>query len=257
MGSLEKGVRVTEWDSAERDRLLRQYAEIATLAGGLAHEVRNPLSTIQMNLELLAEDLEGATDPNLGRMRRKLETMRRECTHLEGILNAFLQFARAGEMQRAETSLNRIVTEFLDFYRPEALASGIDLSPHLATDLPPVSVDENLIRQVLANLVRNSQQAMPDGGQIDIQTSSADDRVTLAVIDTGKGMDERARKKAFEPFFSTKSNGSGLGLPTVRKIIEAHGGTIACESELGRGTKFTIELPGRSDPQNRDAPPER
>ena len=243
---------MTDWDSAERDRLLRQYAEIATLAGGLAHEVRNPLSTIQMNLELLAEDLEGATDPNLGRMRRKLETMRRECTHLESILNAFLQFARAGEMQRAETSLNRIVTEFLDFYRPEAQASGIDLSPHLAPDLPLVSVDETLIRQVLANLVRNSQQAMPDGGQIDIQTSTTTGRVTLAVIDTGKGMDERARKKAFEPFFSTKSNGSGLGLPTVRKIIEAHGGTIACESEPGRGTKFTIELPGESpDPPAR------
>ena len=234
---------MTDWDSIERDRLLRQYAEIATLAGGLAHEVRNPLSTIQMNLELLAEDLEGATDPNLGRMRRKLDTMRRECTHLEGILNAFLQFARAGEMQRAETSLNRIVSEFLDFYRPEAQASGIDLSPHLAPDLPPVSVDETLIRQVLANLVRNSQQAMPDGGQIDIQTSVAEDRVVLSVIDTGQGMDERARKKAFEPFFSTKSSGSGLGLPTVRKIIEAHGGTIACESEPGRGTKFTIILP--------------
>lgn len=239
----EEAGRVTDWDSAERERLLRQYAEIATLAGGLAHEVRNPLSTIQMNLELLAEDLEGATDPNLGRMRRKLETMRRECTRLESILNAFLQFARAGEMQRTDASLNQIVTEFLDFFRPEAQASGIDLSPHLAPDLPLVSVDENLIRQVLANLVRNAQQAMPDGGQIDVQTAWVGERVTLAVIDTGKGMDERARKKAFDPFFSTKSNGSGLGLPTVRKIIEAHSGTIFCESEPGRGTKFTIELP--------------
>jgi len=239
----EEAGRVTDWGSAERERLLRQYAEIATLAGGLAHEVRNPLSTIQMNLELLAEDLEGATDPNLGRMRRKLETMRRECTRLESILNAFLQFARAGEMQRTDASLNQIVTEFLDFFRPEAQASGIDLSPYLAPDLPLVSVDENLIRQVLANLVRNAQQAMPDGGQIDVQTALVGDRVTLSVIDTGKGMDERARKKAFDPFFSTKSNGSGLGLPTVRKIIEAHGGTISCESEPGRGTKFTIELP--------------
>lgn len=238
---------MADWDSAERERLLRQYAEIATLAGGLAHEVRNPLSTIQMNLELMAEDLEAATDPHLGRLRRKLETMRRECHRLESILNAFLQFARAGEMQRTTTSLNRIVTEFLEFFRPESQASGIDLSPHLATDLPLVSVDETLMRQVLANLFRNAQQAMPDGGQIDVQTSSHDDRVTLCVIDTGKGMDERARKKAFEPFFSTKSNGSGLGLPTVRKIIEAHGGTIACESEPQRGTKFTIELPVSSD----------
>ena len=107
-------------------------------------------------------------------------------------------------------------------------------------------MDETLIRQVLANLFRNAQQAMPDGGQIDVQTSAHDELVTLCVIDTGKGMDERARKKAFEPFFSTKSNGSGLGLPTVRKIIEAHGGTISCESEPLRGTKFTIELPASS-----------
>ncbi|RLS51731.1 MAG: two-component sensor histidine kinase [Planctomycetota bacterium] len=234
---------VSELDASERDRLLRLNAEIATLAGGLAHEVRNPLSTIQMNLELLAEDLEEASDPKLGRMRRKLETMRRECGRMEVILNAFLQFARAGEMQRTDTSLNQLVSEFVEFYRPEATASGIDVSPHLAADLPLVAIDAGLFRQVLSNLVRNSQQAMPDGGQLEIQTSTADGHVRLAVIDTGKGMDERARKKAFEPFFSTKANGSGLGLPTVRKIVEAHGGTIACESEVGHGTRFTIELP--------------
>jgi len=243
------------FDSSERDRLLRQSAEIATLAGGLAHEVRNPLSTIQMNLELLAEDLEESTDPKLGRMRRKLETMRRECTRLESILNAFLQFARAGEMQRVSTSLNRIVTEFVDFYRPEAQAAGIEVSPHLSANLPDLSLDENLIRQVLANLIRNAQQAMPDGGQIEVQTSQLQDQVVLSVIDTGKGMDERARKKAFEPFFSTKSGGSGLGLPTVKRIVEAHGGTIHLESEVGRGTKFTMSFPvpheaGRSDDES-------
>lgn len=231
------------FDSSERERLLRQSSDIATLAGGLAHEVRNPLSTIQMNLELLAEDLEEATDPKLGRMRRKLETMRRECTRLEGILNAFLQFARAGEMERTPTSLNRVVTEFIDFYRPEAQASGIEVSPHLAADLPDVALDETLIRQVLSNLIRNSQQAMPDGGQIEVQTSLVNNQAVLSVIDTGKGMDERARKKAFEPFFSTKSNGSGLGLPTVKRIVEAHGGTITLESEVGRGTKFTMTFP--------------
>lgn len=235
------------WDNTERDRLLRQYAEIATLAGGLAHEVRNPLSTIQMNLELMAEDLEGVTAPQLGRVRRQLETMRRECTRLEGTLSAFLQFVRAGEMQRQVTSLNRIVSEVLDFFRPEAQASGIDISPHLSTNLPTVWVDETLIRQALTNLLRNAQQAMPDGGQIDIQTTADKTSVFLTVIDSGKGMDERSLKKAFEPFFSTKVNGSGLGLPTVRKIIEAHGGMIHCESELGRGTRFTMMLPISND----------
>ncbi len=165
--------------------------------------MRNPLSTIQMNLELLAEDLEEATDPQT---RPDAPQARNDAARVyaaRGILNAFLQFARAGEMERTPTSLNRVVSEFIDFYRPEAQASGIEVSPHLAADLPDVALDETLIRQVLSNLIRNSQQAMPDGGQIEVQTSLVNNQAVLSVIDTGKGMDERARKKAFEPFFST------------------------------------------------------
>jgi signal transduction histidine kinase len=106
-----------------------------------------------------------------------------------------------------------------------------------------VELDVGLIRQVLSNLGRNALQAMPEGGTLEFLTMVRDNRVVLEVIDTGLGMDERTRQKMFRAFFSTRSGGSGLGLPTVRRIIEAHHGSIACESEEGRGTRFTVTLP--------------
>lgn len=227
----------------ERQRLLSQYAEIATLAGGLAHEIKNPLSTIGMNLELLSEDLVDSDSPRDRRMIKKIETVQRECQHLEDILNAFLQFARVGEMDLVDYDLNQLVRDFTDFYQPLAEEHGIEISPHLAADLPPVRLDRSLMRQVLMNLALNAQQAMPRGGLLELQTYLRDGLVHLRMIDNGSGMDERAQSKMFQVFFSTKPGGSGLGLPTVRKIVEAHQGTIACESELGRGTRFTISLP--------------
>jgi two-component system, NtrC family, sensor histidine kinase HydH len=227
----------------ERQRLLEQYAEIATLAGGLAHEIKNPLSTIGMNLELLSEDLAGSDVPRDRRMLMKIQTVQRECRHLEEILNAFLQFARVGELDLAECDLNALVREFIDFYQPQAHEQGIEISPHLASDLPPVRLDRSLIRQVLMNLALNAQQAMPSGGLLELQTYQRDGCVHLRMIDNGVGMDERAQAKMFQVFFSTKPGGSGLGLPTVRKIVAAHHGAISCESELGRGTRFTISLP--------------
>lgn len=223
------------------------YAEIATLAGGLAHEIRNPLSTIGMNLELLAEDIDEETSPNTHRMKAKIQTVQRECRHLEEILNEFLQFAKAGELDLVEADINAIVQDFIDFYQPQASGKSIDISPHLAADLPLIAVDKSLVRQVLMNLVQNAEQAMPGGGLLEFQTLLRNDRVELELIDNGSGMDERTVSKMYHAFFSTRSGGSGLGLPTVKKIVEAHLGTIACESEPGRGTRFTISLPAIGD----------
>lgn len=227
----------------ERERLQARYAEIASLAGGLAHEIRNPLSTISMNLELLVEDIDQSDVPRNRRMLTKLQTIQRECGHLEQILSAFLQFARLGELQLKQYDLNRVVRDFVDFYQPQANEYGIDISPHLANDLPLVELDCSLMRQVLMNLALNAQQAMPEGGLLELQTHTCDNRVLLDLIDNGKGMDERTMSNMFQAFFSTTAGGSGLGLPTVRKIVEAHHGTISCKSEPGRGTIFTISLP--------------
>lgn len=233
-------------EATELERFEKQYHEIAVLAGGLAHEIRNPLSTIHMNLELLFEELEESVDPATHRILRKMKTIQDQCENLEEILEAFLQFARAGELHLEEVNLVDVVTEFLEFYKPKALEHNIDVRPHFSSDLPSVRLDLRLIKQVLTNLVQNAQQAMPEGGLLELQTSHRDGSVVLEIIDTGCGMSPQSLEKMFHVFFSTKPNGSGLGLPTVRKIVEAHHGTIQCESELNRGTKFTLTFPVRT-----------
>ena len=230
-------------DPAPGSQLRRQYEEVAQLAGGLAHEIRNPLSTMGMLLELMAEDLQQPQTGRDHRMLTQVKTLQRECGHLEEILNAFLQFARLGEVELVESDVNQLVREFIEFYKPQADEHGIEISPHLASDLPPVCVDRALFRQMLLNLALNAQHAMPAGGIIELQTKCDDGSVQLAFIDNGVGMDEATRAKLFNVFFSTKVGGSGLGLPTVRKIVEAHQGRIVCQSEPGRGTRFVISLP--------------
>lgn len=230
-------------EQRERERLQLQNTELATLAGGLAHEIRNPLSTIGMNLELLAEELEGEDSQRTRRMLRRIASLQSECRNLEEILNAFLQFARAGELHLAPHDLNEIVTDYVEFLAPQAGSMEVELRLHLDTDLPVVRLDKALMRQALVNLCRNAIEAMPDGGSIDLLTRTRNGSVVLEVIDTGRGMDEKTRSQMFQAFFSTRSGGSGLGLPTVRRIIEAHHGTIVCDSEPGKGTRFTILLP--------------
>lgn len=230
-------------DVQERRRLQAENTELATLAGGLAHEIRNPLSTIGMNLELLAEELEGDESQRARRMLRRIASLQGECRNLEEVLNAFLQFARAGELHLEPGSLNAIVSDYVAFLEPQANSIEVELRPHLDTNLPVVMLDKSLMRQALVNLCRNAIEAMPEGGSIDLLTRTRGNQAVLEIIDTGKGMDEKTRSQMFQAFFSTRSGGSGLGLPTVRKIVEAHHGQIFCESDVGNGTRFTISLP--------------
>jgi len=223
--------------------LQAQYAEIATLAGGLAHEIRNPLSTIGLNLDLLSEELGECDSPRDRRILNKLTMVKRQCEQLNRILDDFLQFARAGTLKLSTADLNQSVAEFIEFYAPQAAEQGIDISPHLAANLPPVKLDVNLWRQVLMNLSRTAQQAMLNGGVLELQTYERDGKVMLDIIDNGRGMTAETQSRMFDAFYSTKRAGSGLGLPTVKKIVEAHGGSITCESEVGRGTRFSIALP--------------
>lgn len=227
----------------DHEQLQTRYAEIASLAGGLAHEIRNPLSTISLNLDLLKEDLAAGESPRERRMLQKVTSLRKQCGHLERLLNDFLQFARVGSLESKPTDLNALVQEFIEFYQPQAKEQSIEISPHLAANLPPVLIDSRLFLQVLTNLARNAQQAMPRGGVLELQTYLRDQRVMLDIIDTGEGMTPETQSKMFDAFYSTKPDGSGLGLPTVRKIVEGHRGTIVCDSESGRGTRFSISLP--------------
>ena len=224
-------------------RLVDQYTEIARLAGGLAHEIKNPLSTIRLNMELLAEDFRDAQSPRDRRALKKVEVVQRECQRLQDLLDDFLNFAKVRQLRTEPSRLNDLVHRVLDFFRPKAQTAGIEVVEYLAGDLPTVLLDHEAFHGALLNLVLNAEQAIPEGGQLVVRTYTTADGVALDLIDTGCGMDERTCSKIFDAFFSTKKNGSGLGLPTTRKIVEAHGGTITVQSELGRGTQFTIKLP--------------
>jgi signal transduction histidine kinase len=232
--------------------LQERYAELAELAGGFIHEIKNHLGTLGLNLQLLAEDFQ---EPQTQRERRALERVQRlqgECERLVDLANDFLRFARLEDLELTPTRLDGVVEEIVDFFSPSARAANIDIKSYVPADLPPVALHRDLFKQALLNLLLNAQQAMPTGGTITLQGSAEPPGVCLSLIDTGKGMTPEVLAKAFRPFFSTRAGGTGLGLATTRKIVEAHGGTIEVQSEVGRGTKFTIRLPTAAGQRMRD-----
>ncbi len=220
-----------------------QYTEIARLAGGLAHEIKNPLSTIRLNMELLAEDLEPAETAAGRRALKRVEVVRRECSRLQSLLDDFLNFAKVRRLHLEPSDLNHQINDVLDFYAPEADDGNVEVIRYLDPELPRVMLDREAFRQALLNLIINAKQAMPDGGQLVVRTAPQGETVEIYLIDTGIGMNHQTLSKMFEAFYSTKPSGSGLGLPTTEKIIAAHGGSIRVQSEEGHGTQFTIELP--------------
>ncbi len=224
-------------------RLRAQYAEISQLAGGLAHEIRNPLSTLQLNLQLLAEDLQDPESPRERRALQRVERLHHEVERLHNILENFLRFARIQDLHLQPADLNEIVEELRDFYEPHAATKGIVIRTQLAADLPTVALEADLFKQALLNLILNAEHAMPSGGELILTTRREGDSVALDVTDTGIGMTDEVRSRIFDAFFSTRAGGSGLGLPTTRKIVEGHGGSIHVQSEPGKGSRFTIRLP--------------
>jgi signal transduction histidine kinase len=227
----------------DNQRLVDQYNEIAALAGGLAHEIKNPLSTIVLNMELLAEDFTDAVTPRDRRALAKINIVQRECQRLQNVLDDFLNFAKVRGVKLEPAELNAEVERMLVFFQPKADESKIEILRFFEPDLPHVLLDRETFQAVLLNLAINAQQAMPDGGQLLVRTRPVRGGVALDMIDTGEGMDEETLSHIFEAFYSTKPSGSGLGLPTAKKIVEAHGGRILVESDPGRGTMFTIALP--------------
>jgi two-component system sensor histidine kinase HydH len=136
-----------------------------------------------------------------------------------------------------------IIDEIRDFSEPHAATKGIVIRTSFAPDLPSILIDRDLFKQALLNLILNAQHAMPSGGELILTTRREEPWISLDVIDTGVGMNEEVCARIFDAVFSTRSGGSGLGLPTTRKIVEAHGGAIHVRSEPGKGSQFTIRLP--------------
>lgn len=233
-----------------------QYAQLAELAGGFIHEIKNRLSTLGLNLQLLAEDFQEPQSPRERRALDRVQRVQGECQRLITLSNDFLRFARIDELESAPANLGEVVEEMVDFFGPTARQANIDIKSYLPADLPPVRLDREMFKQALLNLLLNAEQAMPAGGELTIQAcrdggaparrqggAAAEGEVCLSLIDTGTGMAPDVMARVFRPFFSTKRGGTGLGLATSKRIIEAHGGAIEVQSEVGKGTKFTVRLP--------------
>lgn len=225
---------------------------------GLAHEIKNPLSTIGLNVQLLTEavqDLEIA-DEERDPVVRRLGALGREAERLRGILTDFLEYAGELRIEPKMADLNATVDELVDFFLPQAEQGGVRLRADLAAGGVPAWMDPSHLKQAVLNLLLNAVQAMAKTApgpprELIIRTRAAADPernpvALLHVIDTGPGIPSDSRARIFDPYFTTKSGGSGLGLPTSRRIIEAHGGTLQVHSEPGRGTDFVVTLPARA-----------
>ncbi len=237
---------------AVNQRLVDQYTEIARLAGGLAHEIKNPLSTIRLNMELLAEDFRESDGPRDRRAMRKIELVERECQRLQDLLDGFLDFAKVRRLKLEPSDLSVQVRQVSGLL-PSQGRGRADRDRRLSLQRPGHRAPgpRELSRGLAQPGAQLPQQAMPDGGQLVVRTYNAGQGVALDLIDTGCGMDAETQAHAFDAFYSTKRSGSGLGLPTARKIVEAHGGHIAVQSEPGRGTRFTVLLPVPPPPAGR------
>lgn len=233
----------SELDQGDDSELLRQYHELAELAGSLAHEIKNPLSVIHMNADLLGEELEDFDWPGRRRAEAKVEMIRQQCQRMENLLRDFLRFSRVRDLEMTPGDLNEQVETVLALYQPQADKSNIEIIRYLDPDLPSILLHSDSLQASLINLVKNAFEAMGAGGQFVVRTYTTPRGIALDLIDTGCGMDDGTAIHMFEPFYSTKNGGSGLGLPTARKIIEAHGGRINVQSDVGRGTKFALEFP--------------
>jgi signal transduction histidine kinase len=263
-----------------RARSAERLAELGATTSGLAHEIKNPLSTIGLNAQLLAEGINDLAAPESDKapLVRRAGVLTREVERLRGILADFLSYAGELRLSREVVDVNAVVDELLDFFAPQATKAGVQLRADLARARLPASIDVSAIKQALLNLMLNAVQAMSpravspaDSGRGPLAPQSAspgppapatkeliirtrvdecDDGdarsrhdICIEVIDTGPGIPAAALPDVFKPYFTTKAGGTGLGLPTTRRIIEAHGGRVEVHSEPGRGTAFTVVLP--------------
>ncbi len=231
---------------ASSARQQEHLVELGTLTGGLAHEIRNPLSTIKVNLQLLGEELDTPTATEQHkRWLRRLRAVETEVSRMQETLEDFLRFAGKYELDPVDIDFRTILSDLVDFYAPQAQAAGVQIRTSVNDAPLPVRVDADLIKQAMLNLMINAQQAMGSGGDLIIRAHRTAEKVHVEVIDTGPGMEPEVAKSIFKAYFTTKRGGTGLGLPTAHRIIRAHDGQITVDTAPGKGTRFVIELPAR------------
>jgi len=224
----------------------RNYAaanDMSVWAGALAHEIKNPLNTMRLNVDLLKEDWEQSADSPSESAKRRLGTLDREIGRLEEILNDFLRYARLPKPNPEKTNIAMLLNELLDFTEPEAQQLGINVVRQYSDDLPDVHIDKSQIKQALMNILLNAYQAMPDGGDVLVRADIMGSSIVADIVDNGEGISEDRIGKIFGLFYSTKEDGTGLGLPIAKRIVEMNNGEIRVKTQEGKGTTFSILLP--------------
>lgn len=224
------------------ERLKDRLAFLGSLASGLAHEIKNPLSTMTITLGLLHEEFERGETPRDRRALKKIDLLEGEVARLEKIVQDFLQFAGGHAVRPRLVDVSGWLGDLCDFFEPTCTAGRVRLERHLAPGLPQLLLDPDLMKQAVLNLLTNARQAMPEGGVVTVRAWTTGDRVKIEVADTGPGIPTDVLPRIFDPYFTTRESGTGLGLPTVRRILLEHGGDVDVDSRLGRGTRFTLTL---------------
>jgi len=229
---------------AAQERLIQneRMAVVGTFASGLAHEVRNPLNSMGLQLSLLERRIGHVESPLAGEMQNLTAIIRREIQRLDALVGDFLLFSRTNRMHFRSTSLDALLDEIVRLLRPEGRASGVTLRRHRAEDeLPRLPMDAEKIKQVFINLIRNAIEAMPDGGHVLVESHAADGWAEVLVSDDGPGLPQGL--DVFQLFVSTKQGGTGLGLSIAQQIVLDHAGEISAESAPGEGALFRVRLP--------------
>jgi signal transduction histidine kinase len=226
-----------------RAQVAEKLAAIGTLTAGLSHEIKNPLNAASLQLLVLDRRVRKLPEQTQTELRQPLMLVQGEIARLNALLEEFLDFARPRELDAATFDLAAVLTQVADLEAVEAERVGVRIERSFPSTLT-TNGEERRLQQVVLNLVRNAIQATPTGGVVRIEGHDGDE-VRVAVEDSGPGISDEHRKHIFEPFYTTKASGSGLGLPLVHSIVEQHGGSIAVESGTLGGARFVVHLPRR------------
>ncbi|MBI4609260.1 MAG: hypothetical protein HY726_09635 [Candidatus Rokubacteria bacterium] len=232
-----KEVRALEDEMGRRERL----ATLGNMAAAVAHEIRNPLNVISVGLQRLRAEFRPATEA--GEYGRFVALMEDEVARLNRTVEEFLSLARPLPLKPERLRISELLTELGTLVEGEARTAGVRLVLSVPPDLPPIAADRDYLKRVVLNLLLNGLQAMPEGGTLSLEARATGDTLTLTVTDTGAGIPPESLPRIFDPYFTTKTKGLGLGLAIARRIVEAHGGQIEVESRPERGSLFRVLLP--------------